>query len=79
VVRVSVFLRILLVQFLRELQVGVDLEGECFREGENLGRLSVRYEVTVQDCGVRTLGKNGISGPYLSRTDLPTSCGFFLM
>lgn len=74
-VGITEFLGILLVELFGEVEVGVDLEGERLAEGENLYQLARTHQ-----CGnqvLLTFGRNGISGPNRSKTDLPTSCWFF--
>lgn len=76
VVCVAEFLGVFLVQFGGQREIGVDLEGEGFAEGEDL-ELSGPARLNSQVfCSRLTFGKNGISAPHLSRTDLPTSWGF---
>lgn len=54
----------------------MDLEGERLAEREDLYQLEKVPQ--LEGKLLLTFGKNGISGPNRSNTDLPTSCWFFL-
>lgn len=73
-VLVTEFVWVFLMEFGGEREIWMDLEWEGLAEGKDLFSSAPLLLVVIEV--VQTFGRNGISGPHRSKTDLPTSWGF---